>query len=735
MARKANQPKNGVDRQTSKQKKKGSDSGGTPAETKANEKPSEVKVFPGEEISNGDQPISPLAAGVSNANHAGDENKSKQKSGKVLRKEKQGMDPMPGQGQSTSSGSDMGNCNGYNEAPSVREHNGPLPHSEIRRKHAKRKSGYLLNRHVKNLMGKIESSDSVLVGNLRTSTLSLLKVANEWFQRHKPMILSITSKVQIGRDYVKTKVDQAYPVVRKWLMQLGSVLLIISMLWLDFTLRGIDSFVRMGTTSLFSVIWFSILSVISMVGMFKFLIFLVSAVLIGVFIGFMLAILLVAFSGALFLWLYGSFWTTVLVIFFGGLAFTLSHERVALLIATVYSMYCAWAYVGWLGVLLGLNLSFISSDCVIYFLKNNTNQNSRPTDSPEETSGMHDQQGFFNGEHVHASSSENGPWFSADRSPGVPSTSGADSELTSEDETFRLLNCTDHYSVLGFSRYEGVDVTLLKREYKKKAMLVHPDKNRGNEKAAEAFKKLQNAYEVLLDSLKRKAYDDELRSQELLNIFRRFKSSSQKNGGNGFFPSGFGSPEADGEDPLGEARRISCNKCNNFHTWLLTRKSKSRARWCQDCKDFHQAKDGDGWVEQSSEPFLFGLLQKVNTPAAFVCADSKIYNASEWYICQGMRCPANTHKPSFHVNTSVTSTKHSGKGTSSGQRGGRMPASVEECMTEEEFVEWLQNAMQTGILVAVLTRERKRERNNEKKKARRKSLTPLIWHKYRINHI
>jgi DnaJ-class molecular chaperone len=27
-------------------------------------------------------------------------------------------------------------------------------------------------------------------------------------------------------------------------------------------------------------------------------------------------------------------------------------------------------------------------------------------------------------------------------------------------------------------------------------MLVHPDKNMGNEKAVEAFKKLQNAYEV-----------------------------------------------------------------------------------------------------------------------------------------------------------------------------------------------------------------------------------------------
>jgi hypothetical protein len=31
----------------------------------------------------------------------------------------------------------------------------------------------------------------------------------------------------------------------------------------------------------------------------------------------------------------------------------------------------------------------------------------------------------------------------------------------------------------------------------------------------------------------------------------------------------------------------------------------------QECKDYHQAKDGDGWVEQSGWSFFFGTFQKV----------------------------------------------------------------------------------------------------------------------------
>lgn len=160
------------------------------------------------------------------------------------------------------------------------------------------------------------------------------------------------------------------------------------------------------------------------------------------------------------------------ILYNSGLAFALSRERVALFISTVYSLYCAWAYVGWLGLLIALNLAFISSDILIYFLKNNINQQRRPDGSTEQTPGMRGQQGFFNTEQMHASSFETGPGFSVDRGPGAPSTSGTDSEMTSEDEVVRLLNCTDHYSVLGLLRYENVDDSLLKREYRKKVNFI-----------------------------------------------------------------------------------------------------------------------------------------------------------------------------------------------------------------------------------------------------------------------
>lgn len=709
MARKGNQQKNGLDRQSSNHKKGASDSGSALPNTKRMGNLDETKVgaVDEHELSNGSQPNLPSTENANKANHVGDKKKSKQKSGKFPRQEKQVMDETQGLGQTvfyaSSSGDGIRNVSTMEDS-GFREENGTSP--TIGLKSPKSSLGHSLNGlHRNDTAESVDFSQTMAVQRLKTLVLSILNASTEWLERQRPMFINVTAKIFKARNYVRMKIEYAYPVVLRWIMHFGNIMLLLSMVWLDCTLRGIDSFLRMGTTSIFAVIWCSTLSLVAMIGMSKFLIVLALAALIGFFVGFTLAILLTAISGVVFLWLYGNFWTTMLVIFSGGVAFMFSHERLALLITTVYSVYCAWTSVGWLGLLLGLNLSFISSDALIYFLRNNMNEHRRPNmAAPEQAAGMQGGPGIFFGEQVHASSSETGG-LPADRSQGVPSTSGSDSDITSEDEVVRLLNCTDHYSALGLSRFENVDVSLLKREYRKKAMLVHPDKNMGNEKAAEAFKKLQNAYEILLDSFKRKAYDDELRREELLNYFRRFQNASQKdsmsqNRGNGFFASTFGRTEADVDDPLGESRRIACRKCTNFHVWFHTNKSKSRARWCQDCKDFHQAKDGDGWVEQSSQPFFFGILQKVDSPCAYVCADGKIYDATEWYICQGMRCPVNTHKPSFHVNTSVTSKHSNGKATSnSAQRGGGgIPTpNMEETMTEDEFLAWLQNAVQAGM--------------------------------------
>ncbi|CAI9118927.1 OLC1v1020554C1 [Oldenlandia corymbosa var. corymbosa] len=542
-----------------------------------------------------------------------------------------------------------------------------------------------------------------LIFRLKSFCLSASKASMEWLERQKPLFIATRNNAVDACRYVQGKIEVAYPIILKWSMHFVNIVLLLFMVWLDCSLRGLESFLRMGTTSFFTVVWCSVLSITAMIGVFKFLLALVAAIIIGLFMGFTIALILMAISAITLLWLYGSFWTTMLVILFGGLAFAFGRERLALFIATSYSMYCVWASVGWVRLFFGLNLSFISSDVLIYILRNNMKDQRRSNNTTgEQASEEPGQSDFFAGGQYPASSAGIGvAGPSADERSGTPSTSGFDHEATSEDEVVRLLNCSDNYSAFGFARFENVDISVLKREYKKKAMLVHPDKNMGNEKAAEAFKKLQNAYEVLLDSAKRKAYDDELRREELLDYFRHFQETSHKSRGRGFFPRGFSREEADGEDPHREARRIACRKCGNFHVWFLTKKVKSKARWCQECKDFHQAKDGDGWVEQSSHPILFGMLQKVDPPAAFVCADGKIYDATEWYICQGMRCPANSHKPSFHVNTSITSKATAGGrgSSSSGQRsGGPIPTpNMEDAMTQEEFYEWFQNAVQSGM--------------------------------------
>lgn len=67
------------------------------------------------------------------------------------------------------------------------------------------------------------------------------------------------------------------------------------------------------------------------------------------------------------------------------------------------------------------------------------------------------------------------------------------------------INSDDFYDILGVARSASPDE--IKKAYRKAAIKWHPDKNPNNDEAAENFKKIGEAYNILSDPEKRKLYD------------------------------------------------------------------------------------------------------------------------------------------------------------------------------------------------------------------------------------
>jgi DnaJ-class molecular chaperone len=91
----------------------------------------------------------------------------------------------------------------------------------------------------------------------------------------------------------------------------------------------------------------------------------------------------------------------------------------------------------------------------------------------------------------------------------------------------------DFYAVLGVGR--DADAETIKKAYRKLALKYHPDRNQGNKKAEETFKRINQAYEVLSDEKKKRLYDEfgEVGLREGFNpdMFRQYQAAGGGAGG------------------------------------------------------------------------------------------------------------------------------------------------------------------------------------------------------------
>src|ERR687883_1335078 len=99
----------------------------------------------------------------------------------------------------------------------------------------------------------------------------------------------------------------------------------------------------------------------------------------------------------------------------------------------------------------------------------------------------------------------------------------------------------DYYAVLGVSSSATQDE--IKKQYRKLAARYHPDKNPNDPKAADRFKEISEAYQVIGDAEKRKQYD-QMRQLGAFGGFGGQRPGARPGGGaqgTGGFPGGSGS--------------------------------------------------------------------------------------------------------------------------------------------------------------------------------------------------
>ncbi|KAI4715524.1 TPR-like protein [Aureobasidium sp. EXF-10727] len=109
-----------------------------------------------------------------------------------------------------------------------------------------------------------------------------------------------------------------------------------------------------------------------------------------------------------------------------------------------------------------------------------------------------------------------------------PEEPGIAKEVRNAELELKKSKRKDYYKILGVEK--DADDNQIKKAYRKLAIIHHPDKNQGDEAAADRFKDIGEAYETLSDSQKRARYDS---GEDLIDPSEQF-------GGGGFGGMGGG---------------------------------------------------------------------------------------------------------------------------------------------------------------------------------------------------
>lgn len=95
-----------------------------------------------------------------------------------------------------------------------------------------------------------------------------------------------------------------------------------------------------------------------------------------------------------------------------------------------------------------------------------------------------------------------------------PEEPGMQKEIRSAELELKKSKRKDYYKILGVEK--DASEHEIKKAYRKVAIVHHPDKNPGDEEAAERFKDIGEAYECLSDPQKRERYDSGADLEEML---------------------------------------------------------------------------------------------------------------------------------------------------------------------------------------------------------------------------